>query len=271
MATSRTIDVQITSEPKMWSANHLIKQDPQKIKDDSYLKIYELYRKYVEHEDQLTNHRMTWANVVQGTVLAAFGFIVHRIVYFREKYYDLIWNIRTRNGNPAGLDENRLREHFTELMVNYNFFLFVVVIFGLVQSAISAPLIFLATRAIRGLKDQYIRTIFALGPLPFPMPGLTDGGRKTSGLWGYLIFTPPVLFIVFWFCSLFYISAATSCLKEPLLPIPPPESSKVDATAYVGRLSCVKDVPSRIWDTLFGASPQPKAPTAPTPPAPPAP
>jgi hypothetical protein len=42
--------------------------------NDEIHKVYQIHRAYIEHEDNLTNHRTTWLITIQSVVLATFEF-----------------------------------------------------------------------------------------------------------------------------------------------------------------------------------------------------
>jgi hypothetical protein len=49
------------------------------------LKVYETFRKYVKHEDNLVNQRMSWMLMIHGFLYAAYALTVQKKLEIGEK------------------------------------------------------------------------------------------------------------------------------------------------------------------------------------------
>src|SRR5271170_1594006 len=56
-------------------------------KFEESVKMYELYREYVRHEDGLVNYRMTWLLTIHGFLYATYGFTMQTNLQVSEKYF----------------------------------------------------------------------------------------------------------------------------------------------------------------------------------------
>lgn len=137
------------------------------------LEIYKVYREYVQHEDNLINHRSSWNATVQAFLFAAFAVAVQSRVDAR-----------------------------TEFTRQLTFFAgaWLIPLVGLFVALATLFSVIAASRAIRALERKYTE-IYAPWHVnrPAHLPSLTGGGSSWAHLTGFALpFVIPVLLALAW-------------------------------------------------------------------------
>jgi hypothetical protein len=119
--------------------------------------IYNIYRDYIKHEDELINRRLLSNIILQGFLFAAFGFSIE---FLRRSTVD---------GLPA----------------NLRFLPFVFPLVGCAVGVLALMSIVAAQEAIDGLKKDWEHIALAIDPrILVRLPGLTGAGQKRSNSLG---------------------------------------------------------------------------------------
>lgn len=156
---------------------------------DRCLAVYKQFRDYIQHEDQLINHRTTWLITVQSFLWATYG-----LSY--QKKYEVYAKLKELKLDPAALGSA------TE---EYNGFMLVLAVVGLFTALVSYFSVKAAADAIDSLNQQWMNhpmKKLADGMLP----GITGGGNIWASWFGILISKGmPVLFSFLWALTLLVI------------------------------------------------------------------
>ncbi len=139
--------------------------------DDAWLlERYKLFRSYLEHEDNLVNHRTTWFIQLHSFLIASYGLIFSSLVTIK-------------------LDrsiENVAASYFLAGLAAA--VLVAITIIGLISAKTTQKSVIAAVKAIRELENDWDALLlgvagpqFARGHKLYPsLPGLSGGGRKKS-------------------------------------------------------------------------------------------
>lgn len=170
-------------------------------------KLFELYRDYLKHEDNLVNHRLTWLVSVQSFLIATFGFSY-------QKKFEVI--------SQAILDSKLSALENTIFL--YDWFLFFLVLIGLGTSFSAWRSVSAAVRAINRLKLGW-KKIIGSQPQHYHLPDITGGGdEKASDDGVRLSLGLPRFFLFFWLVILCFVGAGawynSVLLKAPPTPTP---------------------------------------------------
>ncbi len=139
--------------------------------------VYEIYRSYLMHEDDLVHQRTTWSMAIQGFTVAAVGWVFPPMMQaLKEMDFD--------RGNEC----KDLIQFFCVL--------------GMGVSFISALGIFAAQTAIRRLEGNWKKH----GAHQSDFPRLTGGGSRLALWMGHsLPLALPIFLMVLWFLLLSYV------------------------------------------------------------------
>jgi hypothetical protein len=172
----------LISEKQQTSAS----QDPEITREDWFL-VYDQFRKYLTHEDDLVNQRTTWAITIQSFSLAAVGWV----------FSALTADMNARNYYRA-IQAVHLIQFFCAL--------------GIGVSIISAGGIAAAQTAIRRLEMNW-GCVVARSPYKAYFPMLAGGGSRRALWMGHAMpLALPVFLVLLWILLLTYI---TGFLWEP--------------------------------------------------------
>jgi hypothetical protein len=118
------------------------------------LAVYDIFRKYVEHEDDLVNHRISWMLVIHGFLYAAYAFTIQQKFSILSK----IFKIQTSNDIAIPYFE-RLRDsheitgglpyYLSEAIGQTEFFLILIAFIGFTISLV-------ALRSINAAKNAAV-------------------------------------------------------------------------------------------------------------------
>lgn len=205
---------------------------------DIHLKLYEIYRTYVVHEDNLTNNRMTWLLSIHGFLYATYGIALHMKFEVFQKIEDVsrsAHNLRL-SGSTTILSALGYERQHTLLDLNttalqIDFFLFCVAGIGVSISVIAWIALNAARQAIKALRinnniafdmhedndADFQRGVIA-GPIFFGVgtrlakywiPQITGGGLPAGDIRGFYApeFIPKIL-ITGWAISLMMLIPA---------------------------------------------------------------
>lgn len=81
------------------------------------LGIYDAFRKYVQHEDDLVNQRISWMLVIHGFLYAAYAFTVQKKFDIAEKIYKATVEPLPTEQIPAYLREAKLQTVFVLMLI----------------------------------------------------------------------------------------------------------------------------------------------------------
>jgi hypothetical protein len=145
-----------------------------------YLGLYDAYRKYLVHEDDLINQRTSWTVAIQSFSIAAVGWVFTAM-------------INPSNGaDPYVVQEcKRLIQFFCAL--------------GIGVSLISAGGILAAESAISRLEGEWSKQA-ADSPYHRYLPPLTGAGNRSARLMGHALpLSLPLFLMTLWALLLIYI------------------------------------------------------------------
>ncbi len=179
------------------------------------LELWDVFRKYVEHEDLLLNQRVSRMLVVQGVMFAAAGAVLTEVIKTAAQ-------MRPTHAPPPA----------TWLpfgpLTGYVGFLAIVAAAGAVNAWLSKVEIGAADRALHGLEDRWEDSIELEELEQLRLPGLLRGGvdpqplERKEGTW------LPMLFLVIWIILGFstvgiaaYRSHSGYAIPEPPAPATP--------------------------------------------------
>ena len=145
------------------------------VKPQEEINIYNVYRDYIKHEDNLINYRTTWLITIQSFLLATFGFTY-------QKYYELAFATPQPIGNGLLLKK-----------IAFLCFLAWLAATGISVSVVSYYSIKAASDALDNLRSRWLEILHSnmaatlidnprepgkkIHPL---LPGLTGGGLEAS-------------------------------------------------------------------------------------------
>lgn len=185
--------------------------------------VYEIHRDYIEHEDHLVNHRTTLLITLQGALLAAFG-IGFQKLYAQPAASNLkpcpsltwgeLWQKEWELLSPKSLSELPILE--------FNFYLFGLIVVGLITSYIGRRSIGAAANAILSLETHWNIYYYKNETRPEKLadykliPGITGGGRRKARDVGiFFVKGIPTFFICLWmvvfFLRLMFMLAENLC------------------------------------------------------------
>jgi hypothetical protein len=166
---------------------------------------YATYREYVVHEDELVNQRLTLLIASQSILLAAFGYVLQKMVDSMPPFKDM----------PTGSNCLLLQEYQTGVI----YWLVLFVISGFVLAAFSFMSILAAKNAIGALKERWEVVASRLDAQSVSvssvvdeassskvaewehayLPALTGGGARKAHEWGlHMPHWLPIFFMVLW-------------------------------------------------------------------------
>lgn len=156
---------------------------------ERYLSVYRQYREYVEHEDDLINHRTTWMITVQSFLWATYGFSYQKKYEILARLKETKIDITTLGSAPA----------------EYNGFMLLLSVVGLFTALVCYLSVRAAADSIESLRarwDMHPMKKFSDEMLP----AITGGGNPWASWFGILISKlMPVLFAVLWALSILVI------------------------------------------------------------------
>ena len=153
--------------------------------------IYKIHRDYLEHEDNLINHRTTWLITIQSFLLATFGFTYQKRYEVAAKLYE---------HSQASLSA------LGQVNVEYHIFMAILCVIGVGVSITAFLSIESATLAIKGLKKSWSNV--ANGNNTSHLPELTAGGDSKAESRGFgMPLVLPIAFGILWILALVYLLA----------------------------------------------------------------
>jgi hypothetical protein len=178
--------------------------------DEHANNVYRAYRDYIVHEDDLVNQRTTWSITIQAFVIAIFGLTYQKKMESIVSFY--------------GLDDkttNYTLELLNKLVIQFDQFLLIIAIFGLVVASISGAAVYAAQRAIRFVSLKW--TSECSGKQVFSQfPSLTGGGNAFSTRLGHVFpLVLPLFLVGFWLFVVLYITVIQKLLLgDNIVPAP---------------------------------------------------
>jgi hypothetical protein len=158
---------------------------------EAWFVVYDQFRKYLTHEDDLVNQRTTWAITIQSFSLAAVGWI----------FPALTANMNAKN-YLAAMHSVHLIQFFCTL--------------GVGVCIISACGIFAAQTAIRGLEANWTNVV-ARSPYSEYFPMLAGGGSRHALWMGHSVpLALPIFLMVLWMVLFTYITGFLWEVEVPL-------------------------------------------------------
>lgn len=138
--------------------------------DSWLLERYKLFRSYLEHEDNLVNHRTTWFIQLHSFLIASYGLIFSSLVSIKL------------NPNIENLGASYLLSGLASAV------LVAITVIGLISAKTTRKSVIAAIKAIRELENDWDTLLqdvakmqFARGHKLYPsLPGLSGGGRRKS-------------------------------------------------------------------------------------------
>jgi hypothetical protein len=139
-----------------------------------YLAIYNAYRDYLKHEDELINRRLSWNLTLQGFLFAVYGVTLQ-----------LVYNTTAYKLPPD--------THFQRLP-------FVFPFLGITVAILSRIGVVAAQRAIDSLRDRWkgIADELKTKGEELPVPALTGGGDEIANKFGNKSALIPIVIILAW-------------------------------------------------------------------------
>lgn len=156
--------------------------------DDEAAKFHDLYRRYIQHEDDLINHRFTGMVTINAFLITTAGFCV-------QKQAELAGRVA-----PVALEAGA-----AQALVDLRWCILLLSALGFCVSTLSMLGIFAATAAIKNLDRKG-------GPLTRGggLPPLTGGGVWAARFMGTTLTRGfPVALVVFWAVVLAYLAGST--------------------------------------------------------------
>ena len=158
-------------------------------RDEDLEAVYAIYRKYIEHEDSLVNHRTTWLITVQSFLLATFGFSYQKRFEVAERL----------------LARGKALKDLGPISVEYGIFLVALALVGLITSMAAFLSIHAAVRALRSLRNNWHRISRERNSTGY-LPGITGGGDSGADRRGIsLSMWAPIFFCVLWLIVLVFL------------------------------------------------------------------
>ncbi len=112
--------------------------------------IYEMFRSYVEHEDDLTNNRITWMLAIHGFLYASYGFTIQKKLEVFDKINAIVAT------NPTVNFDNYMRTgQLRYVLVEIEVFLITIACVGLFISLFAGFSVRAAHRAIQNNKTLF--------------------------------------------------------------------------------------------------------------------
>jgi hypothetical protein len=158
-------------------------------------KLYEMFRDYLKHEDDLINNRLNWNFTIQGFLFAAYTFTLQKV---SELEAGLLLHVPSRNthllfnSSTLGLDGLRIATVAVALVGLW-------VSLGVYVSVSAARIaIEELERKWQVLYQEYVRVATPATFVP-PLPGMTGGGSALAhrlGFWAPAAL--PIGFIAAW-------------------------------------------------------------------------
>lgn len=129
--------------------------------------LYERFRGYVIHEDNLINHRTTWLVLIQSFLVASYGFAISRKF---SGFANIVPEVSSA------------RVHETVDQIDR--FLLVISVVGIFTAAISFLSIFAARLSISNLSKKFTSVDgFVTDPINYP--SITGGGSRWATFLGF--------------------------------------------------------------------------------------
>lgn len=163
-----------------------------KMPGDKFIKIYDVFRKYVEHEDNLINHRTNWFVIIQSVLIATFGYSLQMYYQVMEKFF----------GNP----NHKNYEYFFN-NINSRYFLSLVFfcIIGVVTSIFALLSINAARLSLISIKEKWDLK-HATKSDADELPIIVGGGNKNSHKFGFsLAIYLPISAIILWILLFLFV------------------------------------------------------------------
>jgi len=151
--------------------------------------VYEIHRKYIEHEDELVHQRTTSLITIQSFLLATFGFTF-------QKRYEVAATIQIKGSQVPDMKVQTSE---------FNGFLLILACIGVATAYIAYRSIKAAQEAIQQLAQSWETTALQ-EKAPSYLPGITGGGHRNSSKSGVAMTTwTPVLLMGLWLLTLFVL------------------------------------------------------------------
>lgn len=162
----------------------------QKMNKDEIIKIYEIYRNRCEHENILIDHRTTWSITIQSFLIATFGFSFQKKYEISEKLFG--------NTEKIGAMKNEI--------FNFDIFLFLLIVVGVVTAAIALRSIKAATDTIEKISEKWHEIKHQNYDIAMNIPDIGAAGDRRAREQGqWLSKALPVFFMAFWTCVFVFI------------------------------------------------------------------
>lgn len=153
------------------------------------LRVYEMYRAYIVHEDDVVNQRTTWSITIQFFTIATLGFSY-------QKRMEIVSNFCI----------NHIQTPFVhDFLTRFDRFMMILAVFGCAVSFISGLSAYAAQRAIKSIRASWKATSSKHTEYQI-FPALTGGGDRQAHILGHLwALVLPIFFVVFWIGTISYL------------------------------------------------------------------
>ena len=181
------------------------------------VKIYEIYRDYTKHEDNLIHHRMTWLLTIHGFLFATYGLTLQKKLEIAEKVIgNKTFSDFLEKRAPTSSHTGDLILNFQNSIFQINVFLTVLSFVGIFISIFAFISVSAAKRAINNISD-ICEISFGMAPsirhgigvnlmegyrLPRPVGG---GGRFLDNIGFSSSITIPIILVISWIISGFFL------------------------------------------------------------------
>lgn len=175
---------------------------------DHHVRLYSIYRSYIEHENGLIDQRLTWNFSIQGLLFAAYAFAFQKTAELWTALSDGTTTTPAGNATVA-LTPARLAYVLYSLK-DIHIFLFVLAIMGALVSMVVMLSTKAASAALLALEERWhaiypeykisVKKTDTHGDIPPGLPGLMGGGDYAAAhFWGFRAAQfLPVIFILAW-------------------------------------------------------------------------
>jgi hypothetical protein len=176
----------------MSAGDHTGADDQSSLRKSEYCTArFSLYRNYIQHEDHLINHRISWFITVQSFLIAAFAVTM----LAKYTFYAPILGASIEHGRP----------YSHSLLTPYQLAVFqmALVSVGFITSVISFISVEAAHRSIRYLTRHWAGNAENQG-CQSRFPGLTNARHGSSDRdgWAFARYL-PLFFGLFWLCAIY--------------------------------------------------------------------
>jgi hypothetical protein len=116
------------------------------------LDVYDTFRKYIQHEDNLINNRITWMLTIHGFLYAAYAFTVQKKLEIAQKINDDLLN---KILTPDSAGRLNLSSYLNNSILQTEWVIFLIAVIGLVISWLASRSISAAGRASANVQKVF--------------------------------------------------------------------------------------------------------------------